>query len=199
MVIAQCVLVSPIIAALADRSSRISGTTIATADLARGAAGTRGVDAAVGCALLTADGAARGFGRAIAEVGSIIIVGGNIDHVTRTMTTAIVLQTSRGDIATALGLGIILLALTLAINAAAYAMGTVGSAAAGQGCDARRAADPAFAPRGRLVTPWRAQPLDRHRPGDRRRARSVIVGPNGAGKSLLLRLCMGARSRAPAA
>jgi tungstate transport system permease protein len=64
-----------------------------------------------------------GFGRASEEVGSILIVGGNIANVTRTMTTAISLETSRGDLALALGLGIILLALTLAINAAAYLIG----------------------------------------------------------------------------
>jgi tungstate transport system permease protein len=64
-----------------------------------------------------------GFGRAIAEVGAVIIVGGNIAHVTRTMTTAIALETSRGDLALALGLGIVLLALTLAINGAAHLLG----------------------------------------------------------------------------
>jgi tungstate transport system permease protein len=64
-----------------------------------------------------------GFGRASAEVGAIIIVGGNIAHVTRTMTTAIALETARGDLALALALGIILLAITLALNAGAYAAG----------------------------------------------------------------------------
>jgi tungstate transport system permease protein len=59
-----------------------------------------------------------GFGRAIAEVGAIMIVGGNIDHVTRTMTTAIALETSKGNIALALALGIILLTLAFAVNAA---------------------------------------------------------------------------------
>jgi tungstate transport system permease protein len=61
-----------------------------------------------------------GFGRASAEVGAVMIVGGNIDHVTRVMTTAIALETSKGDLALALGLGIVLLALTLAVNAAAH-------------------------------------------------------------------------------
>lgn len=61
-----------------------------------------------------------GFGRASAEVGAVMIVGGNIDHVTRVMTTAIALETSKGDLALALGLGIILLCLALSINAAAY-------------------------------------------------------------------------------
>jgi len=61
-----------------------------------------------------------GFGRAAAEVGAVIIVGGNIDGVTRVMTTAIALETSKGDLPLALGLGIILITLVLALNAAAY-------------------------------------------------------------------------------
>lgn len=61
-----------------------------------------------------------GFGRAAAEVGAVMIVGGNIDGVTRVMTTAIALETSKGDLPVALGLGIILIALVLALNAAAY-------------------------------------------------------------------------------
>src|SRR6266849_3176060 len=64
-----------------------------------------------------------GFGRASAEVGAIMIVGGNIAGVTRTMTTAIALETSKGDLALALGLGIVLLTLTLAVNAVAHAAG----------------------------------------------------------------------------
>lgn len=58
-----------------------------------------------------------GFGRAIAEVGAVIIVGGNINHVTRTMTTAIALETSKGELALALALGIILLVIALIVNA----------------------------------------------------------------------------------
>jgi tungstate transport system permease protein len=61
-----------------------------------------------------------GFGRAAAEVGAVMIVGGNIDGVTRVMTTAIALETSKGDLPLALGLGIILLSLVLLLNAAAY-------------------------------------------------------------------------------
>ena len=57
-----------------------------------------------------------GFGRAISEVGAVIIVGGNIDHVTRVMTTAIVLETSKGDLALALSLGLVLLSLSLIVN-----------------------------------------------------------------------------------
>ena len=65
------------------------------------------------------------FGRAIAEVGAIIMVGGNIRGVTRTMTTAIALETSRGDLALALGLGMVLLAVTLAVSALAFALNRV--------------------------------------------------------------------------
>jgi len=57
-----------------------------------------------------------GFGRAVAEVGAVIIVGGNINHLTRVMTTAIALETSKGDLALALALGFVLLALALAVN-----------------------------------------------------------------------------------
>jgi tungstate transport system permease protein len=61
-----------------------------------------------------------GFGRAAAEVGAVMIVGGNIDGVTRVMTTAIALETSKGDLPLALSLGIILITLVLTLNAAAY-------------------------------------------------------------------------------
>ena len=61
-----------------------------------------------------------GFGRAIAEVGAVMIVGGNIDHVTRVMTTAIALEVSKGNLSLALALGMVLIGLSLAINVAAY-------------------------------------------------------------------------------
>ena len=57
-----------------------------------------------------------GFGRAIAEVGAVIIVGGNINHVTRVMTTTIALETSKGNLALALGLGIVLVGIALLVN-----------------------------------------------------------------------------------
>ena len=63
-----------------------------------------------------------GFGRAAAEVGAVIIVGGNIDGVTRVMTTAIALETSKGDLPLALALGLILILVVLAMNALAYAV-----------------------------------------------------------------------------
>jgi tungstate transport system permease protein len=64
-----------------------------------------------------------GFGRAVAEVGAVIIVGGNIDHLTRMMTTAITLETSKGNLALALGLGIVLIGISLAVNAAVAGLG----------------------------------------------------------------------------
>ena len=72
-------------------------------------------------ALLTV--ALAGFGRAVAEVGAVMIVGGNIDGVTRVMTTAIVLETSKGNLPLALGLGIVLLTLVGVINALAHLLG----------------------------------------------------------------------------
>jgi tungstate transport system permease protein len=74
-----------------------------------------------GGALVTAFLAA--FGRAIAEVGAILVVGGNIRGFTRTMTTAIALETSKGELALALALGFILIGLSLAVSAAAFALG----------------------------------------------------------------------------
>lgn len=71
-----------------------------------------------------------GVGRAVAEVGAILIVGGNIAGVTRTMTTAITLETGRGDLGLALGLGIILVTLILLINTTAHVVGAVAKKAA---------------------------------------------------------------------
>ena len=63
-----------------------------------------------------------GFGRAVAEVGAVIIVGGNINHVTRVMTTTIALETSKGNLELALALGVVLLAIALFVNAAVMAV-----------------------------------------------------------------------------
>ena len=63
-----------------------------------------------------------GFGRAVAEVGAVIIVGGNIDHLTRVMTTAIALETSKGDLALALALGLLLLTIALGVNGAVQSL-----------------------------------------------------------------------------
>lgn len=72
-----------------------------------------------------------GFGRASAEVGAVLIVGGNIAGYTRTMTTSIALETSKGDLPLALGLGLVLILLTLVVNAIAYGASRVGARMAG--------------------------------------------------------------------
>ena len=72
-----------------------------------------------------------GFGRAAAEVGAVMIVGGNIAGVTRTMTTAIALETSKGDLPLALGLGMILIGLVTAVNAAVFLLGRWAKRSAG--------------------------------------------------------------------
>jgi tungstate transport system permease protein len=72
-------------------------------------------------ALLTA--ALAGFGRAIGEVGAIMVVGGNIDHATRVLTTAIALETGKGEFAMALGLGFVLIGMAVAVNLAIHWIG----------------------------------------------------------------------------
>ena len=72
-----------------------------------------------------------GFGRAAAEVGAILIVGGNIDGFTRTMTTAIALETSKGDLPLAIGLGMVLIAIVIAINALVWTIRRAGERWAG--------------------------------------------------------------------
>jgi tungstate transport system permease protein len=134
MIVAQFVLVAPIIAALSRQIIEDLWHDYAEQLTSLGAMPGRAIWTLLRDARFSLIPVLlAGFGRAIAEVGAIIIVGGNIDHVTRTMTTAIVLETSRGDLALALGLGIVLLALTLAINAAAHLMGAVGRQRAAQG------------------------------------------------------------------
>jgi tungstate transport system permease protein len=72
-----------------------------------------------------------GFGRAAAEVGAIIVVGGNIEGFTRTMTTAIALETSKGDLPLAMGLGIVLIAIVIVVNALAWTVRRAGERLAG--------------------------------------------------------------------
>jgi tungstate transport system permease protein len=72
-----------------------------------------------------------GFGRAAAEVGAVIIVGGNIEGFTRVMTTAIALETSKGDLPLAIGLGLVLLAIVVFVNAAAWGVRRAGERWAG--------------------------------------------------------------------
>jgi tungstate transport system permease protein len=121
MVMAQTILATPIVIALVHRAVATLWTEYG--DLLRidGASRRRTILElfAIGRgALLTAFLAA--FGRAIAEVGAIIIVGGNIRGYTRTMTTTIALETSKGDLALALGLGLILILLSVIVSATAF-------------------------------------------------------------------------------
>jgi tungstate transport system permease protein len=123
MVIAQTILIAPIIAALSrqaveDAWGEYQEQLRSLGAGSGGAALTLVWD--IRFSLLTA--VLAGLGRAAAEVGAVMIVGGNIDGVTRVMTTAIALETSKGDLALALGLGIILVTLVLALNAAAYTL-----------------------------------------------------------------------------
>lgn len=121
MIIAQAILVTPIIAALTRQV--VADLWIEYAEQMRslGAGPLRAVPALLYDARFTLVTAVlAGFGRASAEVGAVMIVGGNIDHVTRVMTTAIALEVSKGDLALALGLGIVLIGLSLAINAATF-------------------------------------------------------------------------------
>ncbi len=121
MIIAQTILIVPIIAALARQV--IEDMRDAYAEP------LRSLGAGPGQATMTLlwDGrhslmtaVLAGLGRAMAEVGAVMIVGGNIDHVTRVMTTAIALEVSKGDLALALGLGIVLIALSVIINGGAF-------------------------------------------------------------------------------
>ncbi|WP_308915893.1 ABC transporter permease [Jannaschia sp. LMIT008] len=120
MIAAQCILIAPIVIAL---SRQVLEDLHAEYDAQFRSLGLG--RAAVVWALIV-DGrhalatvALAGFGRAVAEVGAVMIVGGNIDHLTRVMTTAIALETSRGELALALALGVVLMALALGVNAAA--------------------------------------------------------------------------------
>ncbi len=119
MIIAQTVLITPIIAALSRQVIEDLHTEYAEQFRSFRVPPHTAIGALLWDArysLLTV--ALAGFGRAIAEVGAVIIVGGNIDHLTRVMTTAIALETSKGDLALAVALGLVLMTLALAVNAA---------------------------------------------------------------------------------
>ena len=123
MVIAQAILVTPIVAALTRQVVADAWTEYREQLRSLGATRTRAAATLLwdGRFSLTTAGLA-GFGRAIAEVGAVMIVGGNIDGVTRVMTTTIALETSKGDLPLALALGFVLIGVVLAINALAYAL-----------------------------------------------------------------------------
>ena len=132
MVIAQTILVAPIIAALTRQTIedlwaeyREELTALRVGPMRRVMTLIWDARFSLVTALLA------GFGRAAAEVGAIMIVGGNIDGFTRTMTTAIALETSKGDLPLALGLGIVLIVLVILVNAAAWGLRRAGERYAG--------------------------------------------------------------------
>jgi tungstate transport system permease protein len=121
MVVAQTVLILPIIAALSRQLVEDAWTEYDEQLRSLGAHGFRAALTVlwdIRFSLLTV--VLAGLGRASAEVGAVMIVGGNIDGVTRVMTTAIALETSKGDLPLALGLGVALISVVLVLNAAAF-------------------------------------------------------------------------------
>jgi tungstate transport system permease protein len=132
MIIAQTILVAPIIAALTRQTIEDLASEYRD-ELAAMDVGPLGRIATLiwdgRFSLVTA--LLAGFGRAAAEVGAVIIVGGNIDGFTRTMTTAIALETSKGDLSLAIGLGTVLIAIVVLVNAAAWGLRRAGERFAG--------------------------------------------------------------------
>ncbi|MEZ5524463.1 MAG: ABC transporter permease [Pseudomonadales bacterium] len=123
MIIAQTILITPIVVALSRQHLQLEweriGEQLRSFGIGRLSAmptlfwETR---AALGTVVLA------GFGRAIAEIGAVMIVGGNIDHLTRVMTTAIALETSKGNLELAVALGVVLLTMALLVNAAVHGL-----------------------------------------------------------------------------
>ena len=123
MVIAQAILALPIVTALAHRAAEDLWAEYGDALMVFGASKSRAVPVLIAMgrsAMLTA--VLAGFGRTVSEVGAILIVGGNIAGFTRTMTTAVALETSKGDLPLALGLGLVLIGVSTLISAAAFAL-----------------------------------------------------------------------------
>lgn len=128
MIMAQTLLVLPIVVALTRNTLEVLWTEYREHLTSLGLTGWRAIPTLLWDGRFSlATGLLAGFGRASAEVGAVLIVGGNIAGYTRTMTTSIALETSKGDLALALGLGIVLIGLTLFINAAAYGASRIGA------------------------------------------------------------------------
>jgi tungstate transport system permease protein len=132
MIVAQALLVLPIIAALARQTIedlwleyRDELTAMRIGPFGRVATLLWDARFSLVTTLLA------GFGRAAAEVGTVILVGGNIEGFTRTMTTAIALETSKGDLPLALGLGLVLITIVIGVNAFAWGVRRVGELRAG--------------------------------------------------------------------
>ena len=123
MIIAQVIIITPLIASITHQAMRELWAEYHDLLISLNTTNTQRVATLIldgRRALLTA--ALAGFGRGIGEVGAIMIVGGNIDNATRVLTTAIALETSKGDFALALGLGFILIALALGVSMAIHAL-----------------------------------------------------------------------------
>ncbi|UWQ58958.1 ABC transporter permease [Leisingera caerulea] len=124
MIIAQVIIVVPLVASVAHQSLRELWSDYHDLLISMNTTQFQRIQALLWDgrrALLTA--ALAGFGRAIGEVGAIMVVGGNIDHATRVLTTAIALETGKGEFAMALGLGFVLIALAIAVNLAIHWLG----------------------------------------------------------------------------
>jgi len=129
MVIAQTILIVPIIAALARQTVEDAWHEYEEQMRSLGATPRRSISTLLWDTRFSlATAVLAGLGRASAEVGAVMIVGGNIDGLTRMMTTAISLETSKGDLPMALGLGIVLIALIVLINALAHAVKSLAQA-----------------------------------------------------------------------
>ena len=127
MVLAQTVLALPIVTALVHSASADLWAEYGGALQVDGATRLRAIPHLLAMArrrLITA--VLAGFGRTISEVGAILIVGGNIAGYTRTMTTTIVLETSKGNLSMALGLGFVLIGISVAVSATIFALGAAG-------------------------------------------------------------------------
>src|ERR1700730_2332858 len=191
MIVAQTVLIAPIIAALTRQTVEDLWSEYRE-ELAAMDVGPLGRIATLiwdgRFSLVTA--LLAGFGRAAAEVGAVLIVGGNIDGFTRTMTTAIALETSKGDLPLAIGLGLVLIADVAVVNAAAWGLRRAGERFAG--CPMRAPItdlpivleDVSFSAGGVTILEHISLALAAGSP-------TVLIGPNGAGKTPLLRLIMG--------
>ncbi len=123
MIVAQTIIMVPLIASITHQTIREIWNDYHDLMISLGATQRQKIQTLIWDgrrSLLTAGLA--GFGRGIGEVGAIMIVGGNIDHVTRVLTTAIALETGRGDFGLALGLGFVLIALAVAVNFAIHSL-----------------------------------------------------------------------------
>lgn len=129
MIIAQVIIITPLVASIAHQSIRDLWAEYHDLLISLNATKRQRMKALIWDArrsLLTASLA--GFGRAIGEVGAIMIVGGNIDHATRVLTTAIALETGKGDFALALGLGFVLITLAISVNLVIHGLSKTESA-----------------------------------------------------------------------